>query len=140
MDLGVMRTGGVALAALGVLLVIEATIFFVLPHGEHFAPEIGPGATFVVFAILLSAQFLVGFIAGFLVLLTCSGQLESLQPVPRRLVQCAVFTGTAVAASAVVARDVFSPTTEIIPLALVFFLAPALLAAAMLTHERRTQA
>ena len=39
-----------------------ATYIFVLPHGTHFAPEVGPGGAFIIFGGILSCFYLLDFL------------------------------------------------------------------------------
>jgi len=133
-----MQIGRAALIALGFMILLEAAWVFVLPHDEHFAPEIGPAASFVVFAFLFSAQFLVGFGVGILALWVCSYMVRSFVPHWRRVALCVAFVSVALATSAFVAQGFYSGDADIGFLVMLFLL-PFVLASAMLTKAQSVQ-
>ena len=65
-----------ALAGWLALAIVLATHIFVLPHGPHYAPEVGPVGAFIIFGGILSCFYLLDFL-----LITVPGRLF----VPRRI-------------------------------------------------------
>jgi hypothetical protein len=55
---------GAATAGWAALEATEAFVFFIVPHGPNFAPEIGPAGTFMVFSL----AFTIGYLALFIIL------------------------------------------------------------------------
>ena len=124
------RIASAALLALLTLLSLEVFWFFVIPHGTHFAPEIGPWATSIYFALVLSCQLFVGLSAG---LLFAVAYLYSFTQAARRPIECAVFVGAALVASGIVVYHADS-TVANITLTLSLFLIPFVVAAVVLTN------
>ena len=58
-------TGAIFIALLS-LIIIEAVWSFVIPHTGHFAPEVGPIASFIIIGLINSIQLIFGFGAGLL--------------------------------------------------------------------------
>lgn len=124
-------TGAIFIALLS-LIIIEAVWSFVIPHTGHFAPEVGPIASFIIIGLINSIQLIFGFGAG---LLSALAYVQNLKKGRRRTAECFVFVATALFVSGLIVHFP-NGSIENTFFTLIIFTPPFLLSSWVLTRNR----